>query len=64
MSPKVTFIVPCYNLGHLLSDCINSILVQTFQDFEILIMVGRAGMFLRDSASRTRSTMIEKSEVP
>jgi glycosyltransferase involved in cell wall biosynthesis len=38
VSPKVTFIVPCYNLGHLLSDCIHSILTQTYQDFEILIM--------------------------
>lgn len=38
VSPKVSFIVPCYNLGHLLADCINSILAQTFQDFEILIM--------------------------
>ncbi len=37
-TPKVTFIVPCYNLAHLLSECINSILSQTFEDFEILIM--------------------------
>src|SRR5271163_1351179 len=38
MNPKVTFIVPCYKLAHLLPDCIRSILSQTFQDFEILIM--------------------------
>jgi glycosyltransferase involved in cell wall biosynthesis len=38
MDPKVTFIVPCYKLAHLLPDCINSILGQTFRDFEILIM--------------------------
>jgi len=38
MDPKVTFIVPCYKLAHLLPDCINSILSQTFRDFEILIM--------------------------
>jgi hypothetical protein len=38
MNPKVTFIVPCYKLAHLLPDCINSILKQTFRDFEILIM--------------------------
>jgi hypothetical protein len=38
MNPKVTFIVPCYKLAHLLPDCVNSILSQTFTDFEILIM--------------------------
>ncbi len=38
MAPKVSFIVPCYNLAHLLPDCVNSILAQTYEDFEILIM--------------------------
>jgi glycosyltransferase involved in cell wall biosynthesis len=36
--PKVSFIVPCYNLAEFLSDCISSILAQTYEDFEILIM--------------------------
>src|SRR6267378_796708 len=36
--PKVSFVVPCYRLAHLLPECINSILSQTFVDFEILIM--------------------------
>lgn len=38
MEPKVSFIVPCYNLAHFLADCVNSILSQTYGDFEILIM--------------------------
>lgn len=38
MNPTVSFIVPCYNLAHLLGECIESILAQTFHDFEILIM--------------------------
>lgn len=38
MKPKVSFIVPCYKLGHLLSDCVESILCQTYRDFEVLIM--------------------------
>jgi glycosyltransferase involved in cell wall biosynthesis len=38
LSPKVTFVVPCYKLGHLLPECVNSILSQTYADFEILIM--------------------------
>lgn len=38
MDPMVTFVVPCYNLAHLLEECVNSILSQTYKDFEILIM--------------------------
>jgi glycosyltransferase involved in cell wall biosynthesis len=38
MDPKVTFVVPCYKLAHLLSECVASILNQTYTDFELLIM--------------------------
>ena len=38
MNPKVSFIVPCYRLAHLLPECVNSILAQTYGDFEVLIM--------------------------
>lgn len=38
MSPKVTFVVPCYKLAHLLPGCVDSILSQTYGDFEVLIM--------------------------
>ena len=38
MNPLVTFVVPCYNLAHLLPDCLNSILGQTYPDFEVLVM--------------------------
>ncbi len=38
MEPKVSFIVPCYKLAHFLPDCVNSILSQTYGDFEVLIM--------------------------
>lgn len=37
-APAVSFVVPCYNLAHLLPDCVESILGQTFRDFELLIM--------------------------
>jgi glycosyltransferase involved in cell wall biosynthesis len=37
-SPLVTFIVPCYNLAHYLVECVDSILAQSFADFEVLIM--------------------------
>lgn len=36
--PTVSFVVPCYRLAHLLPACIDSILSQSFGDFEILIM--------------------------
>ena len=36
--PKVSFVIPCYNFAHLLPECVGSILSQTFEDFEVLIM--------------------------
>lgn len=37
-APTVSFVVLCYNLAHLLPECINSILSQTYRDFEVLVM--------------------------
>lgn len=37
-APKVTFLIPCYKLSHLLPECVNSILAQSYRDYEILIM--------------------------
>ncbi len=37
-NPTVSFVVPCYKLAHLLPECLNSILGQTYSDFEVLIM--------------------------
>src|SRR5262245_60086033 len=36
--PRVSFVVPCYRFGHLLADCVGSILSQSFPDLEVLIM--------------------------
>jgi glycosyltransferase involved in cell wall biosynthesis len=36
--PLVTFVVPCYKLAHFLSECVHSILAQSYRDFEVLIM--------------------------
>jgi glycosyltransferase involved in cell wall biosynthesis len=41
-NPRVSFVVPCYKLGHLLPECLRSILSQSFEDFEILIMNDRS----------------------
>jgi glycosyltransferase involved in cell wall biosynthesis len=38
MNPKVSFVVPCFKLAHLLAECVSSILSQTYDDFEIIIM--------------------------
>jgi glycosyltransferase involved in cell wall biosynthesis len=37
-NPKVSFVVPCYKLAHYLGECVNSIINQTHEDFEVLIM--------------------------
>jgi len=37
-TPVVSFVVPCYKLAHLLAECVQSILSQSYGDFEILIM--------------------------
>lgn len=38
MSPKISVIVPVYNAGKALRRCIDSILEQTFTDFELLLI--------------------------
>jgi glycosyltransferase involved in cell wall biosynthesis len=38
MEPQVSFVVPCYNFAHLLGDCVNSILRQSYTNVEVLIM--------------------------
>lgn len=38
MDPLVSFVIPCYKLAHMLPDCVNSVLGQDYENFEILIM--------------------------
>lgn len=38
VTPTVSFVVLCYKLAHLLPECVNSILSQTYRDIELLIM--------------------------
>jgi glycosyltransferase involved in cell wall biosynthesis len=36
--PTTSFVIPCYNLAHLLRECVSSILAQSYAQFEILIL--------------------------
>ncbi len=36
--PLISVVIPCYNHGHYLADAVDSILNQTWQDFEIIIV--------------------------
>lgn len=36
--PEISVIIPCYNQGQYIDEAVNSVLSQTFQDFEIIIV--------------------------
>jgi GT2 family glycosyltransferase/SAM-dependent methyltransferase len=38
MTPAVSVVIPCFDLGAFLDEAVQSVLAQTFQDFEILIV--------------------------
>ena len=38
VAPRISVIIPCYNLGGYLDEAVKSVLAQTYQDFEILIV--------------------------
>ena len=37
-SPSVSIVIPCYKQAHLLGEAIESVLAQTYQDFEIIVV--------------------------
>ena len=51
--PLVSVVIPCFNHGHYLSEVVNSILGQTWQDLEIIVVND-------GSTDRNTSTILEK----
>ncbi len=37
-TPKISVLIPMYNRKHYIEECVNSVLNQTFQDFEIVVV--------------------------
>ena len=38
MNPKISVIIPCYNLGEKIKPCLNSVINQSFKDIEIIVV--------------------------
>ncbi|MFZ5845672.1 MAG: glycosyltransferase family 2 protein [Patescibacteria group bacterium] len=38
MKPKVSVCIPAYNSSKFLADCLDSVLAQSFEDFEIILV--------------------------
>ncbi|MCI5219252.1 MAG: glycosyltransferase, partial [Candidatus Electrothrix sp. LOE2] len=36
--PRVSVVIPCYNQGAFVDEAVNSVLDQTWQDFEIIVV--------------------------
>ena len=63
--PKISIIVPTYNVEKYIERCINSILIQSFDDFELLLIddgsIDKSGQICDDFASQdTRIKVIHK----
>ncbi|MBR0062339.1 MAG: glycosyltransferase family 2 protein, partial [Selenomonadaceae bacterium] len=51
-APAISVVIPMYNVEKYVADCLNSLLVQTFQDFEVIVV---------DDCSTDNSVKIVKS---
>lgn len=67
MKPKslISIIMPCYNAGRYVGAAIESILVQSFQDFELIVINDGSSdnshqEILKYTDSRIRYTLLEK----
>ena len=67
MSPKISIIVAVYKAEAYLHRCVDSLLVQTFQDFEILLIddgsPDNSGKMMAVRIIRERSVMTMRSKM-
>ena len=57
-SPFVSVVIPAYNRAHLLSRAINSVLAQTFSDYEIIVIDDGSTDHTRGTVDRFRGSRI------
>ena len=52
--PKISIIIPCYNAEKYIAECLDSVLSQTFKDFEIICV--------DDGSADNNATILAKYE--